>query len=100
PYTLLPSTYALLPGAFRVELNGLAGGQAAFGATQAMRNGSYSTAGRVGVANTGILDTLTTQLVLTPADLLRTYSQYNETSYAQFGLDWAARDGVPRPRLE
>ncbi|KPU99884.1 hypothetical protein APR52_02575 [Variovorax paradoxus] len=99
-YTLLPSTYALLPGAFRVELNGLAGGQAAFGATQAMRNGSYSTAGRVGVANTGILDTLTTQLVLTPADLLRTYSQYNETSYAQFGLDWAARDGVPRPRLE
>ncbi|PBI85527.1 Heme/hemopexin-binding protein precursor [Variovorax boronicumulans] len=99
-YTLLPSTYALLPGAFRVELNGLAGSQAAFGTTLPMRNGSYSTSATVGVANTGIRDALSSQAILTPADVLRTYSQYNETSYAQFGLDWAARDGVPRPRLE
>ncbi|WP_167010559.1 filamentous hemagglutinin family protein [Comamonas sp. Tr-654] len=99
-YTLLPSTYALLPGAFRVELNGLAVGQARFGSTIAMRNGSYTTAARLGVANTEIVDTLTTQAVLTPGQTLRSYSQYNETSYAQFGLDWAVRDNVPRPQLE
>jgi len=99
-YTLLPSTYALLPGAFRVELNGLASSQAAFGSGTAMRNGSYATAARLGIANTGIADAQTTQAVLTPADTLRSYAQYNETSYAQFGLDWAARDGAPRPQLE
>ncbi|MEI2417414.1 filamentous hemagglutinin family protein [Orrella sp. JC864] len=99
-YTLLPSTYALLPGAFRVELNGLASGGAAFGGVNAMRNGSYATAARLGVANTGIADAQTTQAVLTPADTLRRYSQYNETSYAQFGLDWALRDSAPRPQLE
>jgi len=99
-YTLLPSTYALLPGAFRVELNGLSGSLAAFGSTTAMRNGSYSTAAQLGVANTEIIDAQTTQAILTPADILRRYSQYNETSYAQFGLNWAERDSVPRPQLE
>ena len=99
-YTLLPSTYALMPGAFRVELNGLAASQGVFGATSLMPNGSYGTAARLGVAHTGNVDALTTQAVLTPADTLRSYSQYNETSYAQFGLDWATRDNVPRPQLE
>lgn len=99
-YTLLPSTYALMPGAFRVELNGLVTHQSAFGSTTGMRNGSYSTAARLGVAHTDIVDAQTTQVVLTPADTLRRYAQYNESSYAQFGLDWATRDNVPRPQLE
>ncbi|MCT9813140.1 filamentous hemagglutinin family protein [Acidovorax sp. Be4] len=99
-YTLLPSTYALMPGAFRVELNGLAASQGAFGGTSLMPNGSYGTAARLGMAHTGIVDAMTTQAVLTPADMLRSYSQYNETSYAKFGLDWAMRDNVPRPQLE
>ncbi|MBM0106348.1 filamentous hemagglutinin family protein [Steroidobacter sp. S1-65] len=99
-YTLLPSTYALLPGAFRVELNGLASSVAAFGRTTAMRNGSYTTAARLGIASTDIVDTLTTQVIVSSADTLRRYSQYKETNYAQFGLNWAQRDGVPRPQLE
>ncbi|GGB95598.1 hypothetical protein GCM10007205_01040 [Oxalicibacterium flavum] len=99
-YTLLPSSYALLPGAFRVELNGLAASAAAFGSSTAMRNGSWTTAARLGIANTGIADVQTMQAVLTSADTLRRYSQYNETGYAQFGLDWALRDNVPRPQLE
>lgn len=99
-YTLLPSTYALLPGAFRVELNGLAGSGTAFGTTQALRNGSWSTSGRLGIANTGSLDVLPTQMVVTAADTLRSYSQYNETSYATFALQQAAREGAPRPLLE
>lgn len=99
-YTLLPSNYALLPGAFRVERNGLADSAAAFGTNQAMRNGSWSTSARQGVANTGSSDVLPTQWLLTAADTLRTYSQYNETSYANFALQQAAREGAPRPLLE
>ncbi|MGJ7484361.1 filamentous hemagglutinin family protein [Variovorax sp. LT2P21] len=99
-YTLLPSTYALLPGAFRVELNGLAASAGAFGTGSAMRNGSWSTSARLGVAQSGAQDVLPTQVVLTPADTLRSYSQYNETSYADFATALAARDGVPRPVLE
>ncbi|MGN7831444.1 filamentous hemagglutinin family protein [Pseudoxanthomonas sp. 22568] len=99
-YTLLPSTYALLPGAFRVEINGLANSAASFGSTTAMRNGSWSTAAQLGTANTGLRDVLPTQVILTSADTLRSYSQYNETSYAQFAIDSAARDGVPRALLE
>ncbi|NMG33633.1 filamentous hemagglutinin N-terminal domain-containing protein [Azoarcus sp. TTM-91] len=99
-YTLLPSTYALLPGAFRVELNGLAASATAFGTTSAMRNGSWSTSARLGIANTGVSDTRTTQIILTAADTVRTYSQYNETSYAEFAIERALREGVPRPLLE
>ncbi len=99
-YTLLPSTYALMPGAFRVEVNGLAESQARFGASTAMRNGSWTTSARFSTANTQIQDSVNAQVIVTSADTLRQYSQYNETSYAQFGLDWALRDGAPRPRLE
>ena len=99
-YTLMPSSYALLPGAFRVELNGLAASAMPPGATAAMRNGSFSTAGQLSIAGTPLRDVLATQVILTPADTVRSYSQYNETGYARFGLDWAARDGAPRPLLE
>ncbi|WP_410963646.1 hypothetical protein, partial [Salmonella sp. SAL04292] len=75
-YTLLPSTYALLPGAYRVELNGQAGlGRAA--PTQLMRSGSWSLAGQLSLAGTGVRDELFRQVLLTPADVLRRHSQYN-----------------------
>jgi filamentous hemagglutinin family protein len=93
-YTLLPSTYALLPGAFRVEVNGLAG-QGGIVPTQAMRNGSWATAGILGIAGTGVRDSLASQVIVTAADTLRRYSQYNETSFSQFALADAARLGVP-----
>ena len=100
-YTLLPSTFALLPGAFRVELNGLSGtGVDAVAATLAMRNGSYSTPAFTGVHGTAVRDSVASQAIVTPAAVLRTYSQYNETSYAAFALAQAQRDGVPRPLLE
>ncbi|MDO7898806.1 filamentous hemagglutinin family protein [Pseudomonas citrulli] len=97
-YTLMPSTYALLPGAFRVEVNGLAGQNFTTGALQ-MRNGSWTTAGVLSVANTGQRDSLASQIILTSGDVLRRYSQYNETSYAQFAVADAARLGVPRALL-
>ncbi|WP_448632664.1 MULTISPECIES: filamentous haemagglutinin family protein [Pseudomonas fluorescens group] len=97
-YTLMPSTYALLPGAFRVEVNGLAGQGITTGAQQ-MRNGSWTTAGVLSVANTGQRNSLSSQVILTSGDVLRRYSQYNETSYAQFAVADAARLGVPRAML-
>ena len=97
-YTLMPSTFALMPGAFRVEINGLAG-PASNGPAQALRNGSWSTAGRLSTAHTGISDSTARQVTLTSADTLRSYSQYNETGYAQFAIADAARLGVPRAML-
>ncbi|MDM0089992.1 MULTISPECIES: filamentous hemagglutinin family protein [unclassified Variovorax] len=95
-YTLMPSTYALLPGAFRVELNGSAAKQAAAMASSPLRNGSWSAAAQLSVARTAIGDTLFRQAILTPAAVLRTFSQYDETSFNQFILSDAARQGVPR----
>lgn len=97
-YTLMPSTYALLPGAFRVEINGLAGHGANNGARE-LRNGSYAVSASLATANTSLRDALPSEVILTPAALLRRYSQYNETGYADFALADAARAGVPRPEL-
>ncbi|AXA53495.1 filamentous hemagglutinin family protein [Pseudomonas thivervalensis] len=98
-YTLLPSTYALLPGAFRVELNGLAG-SGKMASSLAMRNGSWATSGGLSIAHSDIRDTLSSQVILTSADVLRRYSQYNETGYAAFAKADAALKGVPRPMIE
>ncbi|SEK14760.1 MULTISPECIES: filamentous haemagglutinin family protein [unclassified Variovorax] len=99
-YTLLPSTYALLPGAFRVELNGLAPSVGTMGTAGAMRNGSWAASGQLGTAGTAFRDAMPTQVILTPADTLRTYSQYNEMGYSAFAQAQALREGVPRAVLE
>ncbi|CAM2767696.1 filamentous haemagglutinin family protein [Janthinobacterium lividum] len=98
-YTLMPSTYALLPGAFRVELNGLAGQGASATLAQPLRNGSWAAPGTLSIAGTDIRAPLASQLILTPAKVLRTYSQYNETGYAAFALADAQTRGIPRPLL-
>lgn len=98
-YTLLPSNYALLPGAFRVEINGTAAVSASSSAI-ALRNGSYAVSGVLSVANTDIADSLASQFIITSADVLRTYSQYNETSYAEFVAAQAALNGTVRALLE
>ncbi|UIP18682.1 filamentous hemagglutinin family protein [Achromobacter deleyi] len=98
-YTLLPSTYALLPGAFRVELSGTSR-QAGGYAPLAMRNGSWSASGQLSVAGTGIAEALSRPVLLTPADTVRKLSQYNEMSYAQFVQADAALKGVPRAMIE
>ncbi|MFX9177176.1 hypothetical protein ABTN70_20115, partial [Acinetobacter baumannii] len=57
------------------------------------------TSGYLGVANTAILDTLPTRVILTAGQTMRSYSQYNETSYADFARAQAAKFGGFRPRL-
>lgn len=95
-YTLLPSSYALLPGAFRIEL-GAATNRVL--APIGQPNGSYLTSGLLGVANAGIQNSLPTQIILTAGQTVRTYSQYNETSYTDFARSQAALFGNVRPRL-
>ncbi|WZB76540.1 hypothetical protein WJ972_13340 [Achromobacter insuavis] len=97
-YTLMPSTYALLPGAFRVEINGQAAAGAAIAPLQ-MRNLSWAASGVLSTAGAGAADRLASQVILTPANVLRTYSQYNEMSYASFVRADAATRGVPRAML-
>ncbi|AJD50053.1 filamentous hemagglutinin-like protein [Isoalcanivorax pacificus W11-5] len=94
-YTLMPSTYALLPGAFRVEVNG---GVLATG-TAPMRNGSWSAPAHFGIAGTTVRDPLARQVFLTASDLVRRYSQYNETTYSEFVASTAAVSGALRAAL-
>ncbi|TAI66951.1 filamentous hemagglutinin, partial [Bradyrhizobium sp. Leo170] len=95
-YTLLPSSYALLPGGYRVELGSTG---ATTIAPVTIGNGSIIASGYLGVANTGSRDALPTRVILTSGQNTRRYSQYNETSYADFGRAQAAQFGGFRPRL-
>ncbi|AEC18808.1 filamentous hemagglutinin-like protein [Pusillimonas sp. T7-7] len=94
-YTLMPSTYALLPGAFRVEING----DALATGTAPMRNGSWIAPAHFSIAGTGISDVRPRQILLTPADLVRRYSHYNEASYSDFVRQSAATLGTARAEL-
>ncbi|WP_236556065.1 filamentous haemagglutinin family protein [Alcanivorax sp. S71-1-4] len=94
-YTLMPSTYALLPGAFRVEVNG---GVLATG-TAPMRNGSWSAPAHFSIAGTAVRDPLARQVFLTSSDLVRRYSQYNETTYSEFVTSAAAVSGALRAAI-
>ncbi|WP_174984952.1 filamentous haemagglutinin family protein [Pandoraea commovens] len=98
-YTLLPSTFALLPGAFRVELQTQATVDASLGPV-AMRNGSLTAPVTLSVNNTGIRNAAPTQALLSPASVLRTYAQYNEMSYAGYVRASSARNGVSRSLVE
>jgi filamentous hemagglutinin family protein len=95
-YTLLPSTYAMLPGAYRVEIGG--GLPRDIGVT-AIGNGSYTAGAYLGTANTAFRAALPDQILVTPGKVLRSHSQYNETSYSNFALEQAARFGTTRARL-
>ncbi len=95
-YTLLPSSYALLPGGYRVEL-GATGTNVV--APTALDNGSVITSGYLGVANSGSRNALPTRVILSSGQSVRHYSQYNETSYADFARAQAATFGAVRPRL-
>ncbi|WP_165421159.1 filamentous haemagglutinin family protein [Bradyrhizobium sp. Leo170] len=95
-YTLLPSTYALLPGAYRIEIGGTT---TMLTRAAAIGNDSYATTGMLSLANTAQRSALPNEVILTPGSSVRTYSQYNETSYSNFAVANAATFGLARPRL-
>ncbi len=96
-YTLMPSSYALLPGAFRVEIGAAA--SAGLSGVSPTGNGSFVAAGYLGTANTGVRSALASQIIITPADVVRKHSGYNETSYNDFIIADAARRNIPRGML-
>lgn len=102
-YMLMPSSYALLPGAFRVEIG--AGNQTSLASatsltnTVAIGNGSYVTTATLGIANTSVRASLPNRVMITPANTVRAHSSYNEMDYNAFVLADAARVGVPRAML-
>ncbi|QHI97393.1 filamentous hemagglutinin N-terminal domain-containing protein [Xylophilus rhododendri] len=97
-YTLLPSSFALMPGAFRVELGGTTSLRAQAGAV-ALADGSWSTTAVQGQASTGSFASLPAQLLVTPGDAVRHIGQYNETSFSQFLLAQAVQFDKLRGRL-
>lgn len=96
-YTLLPASYALMPGAFRIEIGAADPRGVTGGGT--MANGSMIAGGALGFAHTQVRESLNRQVIVTPADAVRQLSQYNESTYTQFALADAARLGVPRAMI-
>ncbi|KOQ76888.1 filamentous haemagglutinin family protein [Stenotrophomonas maltophilia] len=92
-YTLLPASYALQPGAFRVEV-GAQGTQQAL--ATATGTGSWKVSGQHAQGLAPAASPLWTDLVLTPADVVRRHSGYNETGYNAFVQEDAARRGIAR----
>ncbi len=97
-YTLLPSSYALLPGAYRVEFNDKPG-LASSNQPLHLRNGSWSAQAHVGQTHAGLNTGLSQNIFLSSADTVRRYSQYNESSYSDFIRQQAVRTGFPRTAL-
>jgi len=87
-YTLLPARYALLPGAYGVRV---VKANSDIPASSAVRqpDGSYLAAGRYAVAGTDNMDSRTSSFLLTPGNVVRTQSQYND-SYANVFFTAAA----------
>ncbi|MFK0379573.1 filamentous haemagglutinin family protein [Pandoraea sp. NPDC090278] len=96
-YTLLPSNYALLPGAYRVEIGGT--GQTLPATTTATGNGTYLTAGYTSIANTSSRSQLPSTLLVTPGTAVRKYSQYNEQDYSTFFTNQVQQFGGLMPML-
>ena len=86
-YTLLPAYYALLPGAFRVEV----GANAQPFAPVGLRGGSWTVTATRGLAGTGTGDGWPRQALITPGDVLRRHAQYNEMDYQAYVLADATR---------
>ena len=96
-YTLLPSNYALLPGAFRVELGGTT--MLPTAGANAIGNGTYATSAYTGIANTAISSSLPVMALITSGASVRSYSQYNEQNYSDFLIANTAQFGGVRPLL-
>ncbi|MEI2262069.1 filamentous hemagglutinin family protein [Stenotrophomonas indicatrix] len=90
-YTLLPASYALQKGAFRVEV----GAESAVGSRQpvATGTGSWRVSGHQAQSLGGGVSPLLTDLVLTPAEVVRRHASYNETSYSALVQGVAERRG-------
>ena len=95
-YVLLPASYALQPGAYRVELGGASTMAVAPVATG---TGSWRLSAQQQHGLGESSNVLFSDMLLTPADVVRRHSGYNETPYDKFVVDNATRSGRPRGSL-
>ena len=97
-YTLLPGHYALLPGGYKVTV---AASQVAppMLHTSALPGGAYMVSGYRANANTGQRDQLGSQFLVTPGDVVRKLSQYDETTISEFFQKQAAAQNLAPPAL-
>lgn len=97
-YTLLPSRYATLPGAFRVVQNtGVA--DATIGRSVTAPDGSHIASGYFVDALTGARDARASSFIVQSAATWGQYSDYTITSADTFFANAAARNDTVAPRL-
>jgi hypothetical protein len=96
-YTLLPSYYALLPGAARVQIN--TGVYDTVPGVTALGAGSYELNASTSVANTGVQPARPVEVVVTTAAGVALNSEFDTETYSQFVVAQAAQFGTPRGTL-
>ncbi len=92
-YTLQPAYDALLPGAFRVELQPSVHPQTL--ASASLGDLLVSASGTLGIAGTSVRSMQPIGVLLTPGDAVRRLSSYDEEGYAAFAAQEARLSGVP-----
>ncbi|HEX4628931.1 MAG TPA: hypothetical protein VH137_09090, partial [Gemmatimonadales bacterium] len=98
-YLLLPSRYALLPGAFLVTPAAAAYQDMQPGQSVSVLGGGTIVSGYQTVAGTGFGSSRTSGFMVTPASAVLTQAQYVTTGGNQFFSTQAATNSVPAPRL-
>ncbi|MBO9726055.1 MAG: filamentous hemagglutinin family protein [Novosphingobium sp.] len=96
-YTLLPAEYALMKGAFRVEIGKTATLGAAGRGLTPMADGSYALGAHTAIANTGSTSPMPVNVILSSADVVRTHSAYNETTFEKFLINMPSTELFGRP---
>ncbi len=98
-YTLLPASYALLPGAYRVTaVAGYTDRQPDQGATTLV-DGTQIMAGKFATIGTGIQDARYSGFAVTSGAVVRTQSEFHDSYANQFFKDQATTNGTAVPRL-
>lgn len=97
-YSLLPASYALLPGAYRVTAvsgyQDLQPGQAVLQA-----DGTRIMAGKFAVAGTGIMDARWSGFAVSSGAIVRTQSEFHDSTANAFFAAQAASAGIATPVL-
>lgn len=94
-YMLLPAEFALMEGAFRVELGATL--RAGAGGLNTLADGSVHLGVTTTFANTTVQNALPVEAILTSSKTVRTYSQYNETSFGDFLIAAPAKAQFDNP---
>ncbi|MBU1424254.1 MAG: filamentous hemagglutinin family protein [Gammaproteobacteria bacterium] len=98
-YTLLPASYALLPGAYRVTaVSGYTDRQPALGATMLL-DGTQIMAGRFAVVGGGIQDARYSGFKVSPSSVVRNESEFHDSYANAFYAEQAVKNEVAVPRL-